>query len=517
MRWPPYRAARAGFARGVAPRGKRSLLVLVTTLLILVMWQTSFAKTEAKLDTTYQISAASGVHWDRNFVYFLYYLDLFPVVSRANSGCLHDTQPGCWDTAGTPAEYSHAAADAFFNANPKTLQQDLGWTWNAGDRGKIYLFLYDAWLKGAPWNPSPRPAARLASTIALGVLFAAMWWVRRPIWGGLLVLFLGSDPFQLYEVNGRDNVFGWPIIAGILLLGLHVPLLRKWKPHRWWAFAWPVGIGILMATLRTIRSEPVAMLAAVAATYALIWGFSWKRRAAMIGALAIAFFVTQAIWTNHFIRQQEHSATVIGRLGGHAYPESIRIYHHFWHAVWCGLGDYDEKYGYVWNDHDAAAYAKPFLEAKGIYVPSGYFIEGGDPREYVDPETKIYKRLPYDLPFYNDIIRDKILSDIAKDPRWYFGILKKRTWHILTETTPVRITWSRDWITIPWRGLFALPLVLFLASMRQRFLAGICLFTLPTVTSALVIFSGKGMTYYGVFHIVAFAVTLGIVIHQAIH
>ena len=252
------------------------------------------------------------------------------------------------------------------------------------------------------------------------------------------------------------------------------------------------------------------MLLAAAATYALVVGFSWKRRAALVGALAVSFWIGGTLWNRHFVSQHEHAARVLAANGGHPLPTGIRLYHHVWHPIWCGLGDFDEKYGYVWDDHRAAAYAKPILESRGVYVPSGFFNASSDPREYLDPDSKLYKKLPYDVPYYNDIIRDKILSDIKSDPVWYLGILVKRVHRVFTTTTPVRLTWQTGWVGIPWHAAMLLPLVALLAIVRSRFLVGVSLFTLPTVTTALVVYSDRGLTYYGVFHIIAFAVVASI-------
>jgi hypothetical protein len=516
-RFRPYRAARVAITRPLGARGQRSLAVLLAGIFAIVLWQSSFAGPQAKLDNSYKITAASGVHHDRSFTYFLYYLNLFPVVSTTNIQCTNDAQPGCWDSAGTPGDFTYEAANRVLTTHGNSLQQDLGWTWYSGDRGKIYLYLFDAWLKGAPWNPTPTPASRFGFIVALSLLYASLWWVRRPVLGAMLVLFLGSNPFQLFEVHGRPNVFGLNISIAILLLAIHVPLLQRWyRPNPKWVFLWPVGVGLLMATLRTVRSEPMPMLLAAVGTYLLVTALSWKRRAALVGVLVASFWLGGTLWNHHFLRQQQRSAQVIAQHGGHPYPTDFRLYHHVWHPIWCGLGDFGEKYGYVWDDLRAAAYAKPILESKGVYVPSGFFVKNAAPQEYLDPETKLYKKLPYDIPFYNDVIRDKVLSDIKHDPVWYIGVLAKRVHRIFTTTTPVRVSWSTGWLNVPWHAVMLLPLVVLLALCRSRFLLGLSLFTLPSVTTAFVIYSDRGITFYGIFHIVAFAVVASIVVSHAL-
>src|SRR5262249_3525096 len=127
-RYRPYRLARVLATRPLGPQGKRFLGVLLAGIVSITVWQEGFGGGGGTLDPLFKTTAASGVHYDRNFTYFLYYLNLFPVASTLNSACINDTQTGCWDTAGTPADYTYEAAKNVLMRNGKTLQQDLGWT-----------------------------------------------------------------------------------------------------------------------------------------------------------------------------------------------------------------------------------------------------------------------------------------------------------------------------------------------------------------------------------------------------
>ncbi|HVJ90381.1 MAG TPA: hypothetical protein VM580_11315, partial [Labilithrix sp.] len=55
-----------------------------------------------------------------------------------------------------------------------------------------------------------------------------------------------------------------------------------------------------------------------------------------------------------------------------------------------------------------------------------------------------------------------------------------------------------------------------LALFRSRFLLGLVLFTLPGISTALIVYSDRGITYYGIFHIVAFAVVASILVSHAL-
>ena len=101
-------------------------------------------------------------------------------------------------------------------------------TIRVGERGKMFLYLPDAILKGEPRPPlSVRPLHGALFVFALCAVFSAFWWARLPLLGAALAAFAGSNPFQLYEVYRNANVFGWPMTTGLLSLALAVPLLRR--------------------------------------------------------------------------------------------------------------------------------------------------------------------------------------------------------------------------------------------------------------------------------------------------
>jgi hypothetical protein len=519
-----WRTIRYVLLRATAARGPRKKLVLFAGIVAIIAWQWGFAFHDAKIDDTYRNTAASGMHNDVYFVYFLWYKNLFPVVSTAAyQPCHHQCAPVQESMA--PAALTHAAADAVIKNQPKTLQMDSGWTWYAGDRGKVLLYMLDVWMKGSPWRPSVKPFHRFVWIGGLCGLFFAFWRIRRPWLGGLCVLFIGSDPFQLYEVNARDNVFGWSISTAVILLAIHLPLLTNKRVDRRWAFAYPIVTALMMATIRTFRSEPLPMLAGALLAYMLVHFAgvyskreTWLRRGALVATFFVFFLLGGTLWNNYFLVKQAEASRVVTAAGGHAYPGNVRLYHHFWHPVWCGLGDFDKKYGYVWDDTRALAYAKPILEQKfHEYVPSAFFTapNDGSLSEYWDSDG-VYKKLPYDIENYNEIIRDKVLDDIKHDPKWFADILYKRVERVLTEATPVRLSTRTGWWNVPWiSGKYFLPLLVLAFVARAKFATKLLLFTLPSVTTALIVFCDRGIHWYGIFHLFTAAILVMIALEVA--
>ena len=493
VRW-----ARVILHRGVAPDNSRKASTLIVGLAGILVWQLVFSAVvlfgTTALDTRYRNTASVGAIHEGRFAYFLAYKGLFPVAT---------TMP-------TPPP-GRAGADWVIQNHPETLVQDLTYTWLSGDYGKVIPHLFDAWLKGVPLNTTMIPFNRMLFTVSLWSLFAAFWYLRRPFMGSVMVVLLGSNPFQLFHVHANDNVIGLPITTAILILALHLPWLTVTLPRARYTWALPIVTGVVLGCIRTIRSEPAPIILAALGTYLTLHGWPWRRKLALAALLILAFVGTGSTWRSLFLRKHAEARAFLASVGGNPFPGPPRLYHHFWHPVWCGLGDFDTKHGYKWSDKVALVYATPILEKKyGIKVPI-YDVEGKyGPEEYFDAR-RVYKRLPFHLDEYDIVARDKVLHDIAGDPVWYAGILAKRAWRVVNELTPVRIAFGTMHCRLPMHGLVALVLLLACAVSRQWFLSKLIVFTMPTLTTAMIVYSGDGVSYYGIYHIVAAGILVGLV------
>jgi hypothetical protein len=481
--------------------GRGRWWILIAGLLALVLWQSVFyrhAFPSYTLRSTHVLKASGGVlQWQQDFVYFLYYLGLFPVATTTED-----------------REFSREGAERLLATQGQTLVMERFWTIRYGDLLKTYLYLPYAHLKGTPGErPLLVPANAAAWTLALAALFVAFWKVGHAPLGAILVVLLGSNPFQVTEVYARNNVFGWVITTGVLVLALHVPLLRGRRSSPAYTWLLPVVTGLLLASIRQIRTEPTVVAASALAAYVTARQLAPRVRAALVLLLATTFWAGSAAWTRYFDQKFAEAYRVVKAAGGHPYDGPRQVYHFFWHALWCGLGDFDTRYGYEWNDLAAMAYALPILEARGFRA-EGYPALEPQPYDsltlgvYWDRGRK-YARTIFELPQYADVIRDKLLHDVSHDPAWYLGILGKRAWRLFTTTTPPSLSLGDGRrASLPERpiwGALALGVALLLLQARRGFLLKVLLFTLPVSTTPLLVYSGQGAVYYNVAHLVAFA------------
>ena len=103
------------------------------------------------------------------------------------------------------------------------------------------------------------------------------------------------------------------------------------------------------------------------------------------------------------------------------------------------------------------------------------------------------------IPGFEIISRNKVAKDILREPLWYAEILLKRVQRLLVEVTPARLGVGAHYFDLPLPGGLLIPLLIVLALVRKWPYIKLILFTLPLAASALLIYSGKGMTYYSVF------------------
>jgi hypothetical protein len=484
-------------------RRPRHMAVLLAGLATIVIWQWTFLREGARLDEGYELTASSGLNSEHRFVYFFYYLGLYPVTTaEGHTAFLGD--PGY-------KRFSREAAEKVIRERGDTLLMEWDHTIRVGERGKMFLYLPDAILKGSPRPPlSVRPLHAAAFVLALCAVFSAFWWARLPLLGGVLALLAGSNPFQLFEVYGKENVFGWPITTGLLVLALSVPLLRRRPPRMTVLFLLVALIGGLLASIGQVRTEPVAILVSVLGACLFLPRTTAGRRLVVAAVLLVAYAGVTRAWRSWFDAKFEQARRVVA-VAGHPYEGPRDASHAIWHPIWCGLGDFDTTHGYQWMDEAAASYAHPILRSVyGLPLPEWKGERWVYPGRFWDAGQRYYQ-MPYEMPHYSEVLRDKVLGDIAEDPAWYGRILARRAWRLLTETTPVRVAVGRFHLTLPGRGLLAIPVIALLAATGSGTLLRIACFPLATSLPAFVIYSGRGMSFYSWYHLAAAAILISLV------
>lgn len=473
-----------------APGSRLALLALLSV--VLGLWQLGFASASHESRRPWAMNASMGMSADApRFFYFFDHLGLFPVAAQE--------VPQLGPTK--------ADALAFVAQHGDRLATDLDTptsTARFGDYGKMFLFFPDAWLRGDPGHATAIPFNRILFVIALLAVLAAFAFEGHLLLGVSIVVLVGSDPFQILEVNARGNVFSVPISLALLALAAHVRYLTGRHGADVLAFLTAAASGVVLASFREVRTEAALMVPAVLATYALMRA-PLARRAAMVLLFLVTFAGTGRAWSCYWSTQFTRAEAFVTHAGGNVFHATHGSHHAFWHAIACGLGDYGGDRGYSWDDrasfrwattYDAASNPKPLP----YHYTRGYFLD--------ETYDGVHPIAPTDLPAYNDLVSTRVLRDIRQHPAWYAGVLGQRVLAILRDATPAALSLGPFTLAVPGAGWLLLPVLAYALLRRRYFHAALIAFTLPLSVVALLVYSGRGATFYGIAHLIALAVAI---------
>lgn len=478
-----------------APRPRRRLpgwLLPVAVSALIVGWQADFLFEVPAPKPQDSLTASVGLLPDlRYFFYFYYHLGVFPVGAK-DVPRLGKTKADALD---------------FVASHGDRLRMDFGEALNTprfGDYGKLFALWPDVWLHGDPRKASATPFNEVLFVGSLLAVWWAFWRERRALLGGLVVLFAGSNPFQILETYLRPNIFSVPISVAFLALAACLPYLsgRRGADTRAWITA--LVAGLALATFREIRTEAAIIAVAVMATW-LTMRAPWSRRLGLAALFVAALMSTGAAWRSYWSHGFERSAQLVGKAGGRVFAGKHSVNHEIWHAVYCGLGDFGGDKGFQWDDREAFRWATtsdPATNPKPLPYTyrDGYYFE--------ETYDGVHPIAPTDLPEYNQLVRDRVLRVVREDPLWYARVLLQRVGAMMGNATPAAISVGVAQLRVPGVGWLLVPLLLFLLVRRHIFEAKLVAFALPLSAVALAVYSGRGMTNYGIAHLIALAVAL---------
>jgi len=451
-------------------RTKRALLIVLVFIsftnisLYTFSNKIKFSKEQVRRD-------ASGFTYSlaKKFTYFNYYTDYFPLA-----------------TTTAKLKYSKQDALSEINENGKNLIMEYYHWSRLGEHARIWAFLPDAWLKNSPKSPSIHLFNVLVFLISLLILYSGFWFVRKPSCGLFIVVLINLTPFYLFEVFVNQNIFGLLGSTFFMVMGINMFLFFSEKKDLFKVFFLSILTGAIIGFFSEFRNEISIVLLTLIFIYLLLNNFRFYVRIILSFIAFISFSSTKKVMRSHFDTKFQKTIELVGEHGGHVYNGAKINGHNFWHPLFCGLGDFDTKYGYEWNDLIAYKYAIPELNEKYNmnlkYRPGQYHLD-----QYYDDARKYYIK-PEELNHYETVMKDKVLSDIKNDPLWYLEIIWKRIIRVLTKTLPYS-----------YLGFVAIPLLYYLFEQKKWHWIKLIIVSLPLSATSIIIYSGRGTTYNSVF------------------
>ncbi|MCO6499779.1 MAG: hypothetical protein J5I47_05305 [Vicingus serpentipes] len=455
------------------------VIILLNAVLYLISENVAITNIQRRLD-------ASGFSHDKgqHFAYFHYYKNLFPL-----------------STLDTNLTYSKAAADSLIKERGENLIMEYQHWSRLGENARIFAYLPNSIIRGSPKNPSVKLFNFLSFTLSLIFCFISFHSIEQTLLGLLLVFTINLTPFFWYEIFDNENIFGLLGSVLLLVIALNIKLIFNEKIKSW-AIISPAFSGLLIGVFSEIRGELSIILVSALFIYFISKSLKIIQKPIYILLLVGSFYASKQYISSYFDSKFAEAYNIVKENGGHTYDGGKIKRHKLWHPIFCGLGDFDNKYGYQWNDRVAYKYAIPILKSKynlDLKYSGKLHLD-----EYYD-EDKIYYKKFDEIDEYEEIMKEKVLSDISNDPLWYFSIILKRINRILISTLP-----------FPLLGYVMLFLLYYLFLHRKHELINLLLLSIPLSFTPLFIYSGDQSTYNSFFGFIVLVVILEIFIKKYI-
>jgi hypothetical protein len=469
-----------------------SAVFLVIGCVLIGTWQHAYSSAPRQIDKKYyRTPGMRGMYTQLlpGFFHFLYYTGKFPITMK---GPRREFQGG-----------ESRARGHLSTHNPSLMNEDYA-VIRTGDLAKVFLLYPDMLRVKSPRRATLWTFNRMLGTGSLVCLFVSLCLVQHRMLGVLLVGLLGSNPFQLYHLYVPPlNIWAYPMCVASLVLALNAPLILARKPNRA-AFVLPLLSGVLLASVREVRSEPALVALSLIVAYAIAARMGWRGRVVLISIFAASALLTAFAWGRYWDHKIAEATEIVRRAGGKPFPDLANLHHAIWHPIWWGLGDFGTDKGYRSSDRAAYRYAIPLVNER--FGTNYEILFGTHELQNYHSDLRHYRIKPETIPEYSVVLKDKIVNDVRADPVWYLSILAKRVQRAFRGATPIRLGVKRHFVDIPFSAWLALPMLGLVLIARKWEQVALLLFYTPTSLPTVLIAAHWGFSIIAAFHIVAFAV-----------
>lgn len=454
----PHRfALRVGAVLGLNHQGVpfRSRLVsgvfLAFSIALVLAQQASYWRLETSPNGFYRNVVNLGASYQRYFSFY-YYFGGFPVnLDRRPTSTLGEA------TATLTQEGTRLRTDA-----------------NVYNRASIFLFYPETWLKGRPDTAEMRTGLAIWFTVGLLAVVIALWYVGMPLLGLFFALLCGSNPFQVFELYhmGSSTIFPMVISTGLVGTGLALAIANPAAARHPRLTGVLVCLGAVVCALQyEIRLEGIGVFFGAAVAVVLLSRHPIRRRLAYVFLFAIAVVVTSTAIDAYFNAKLRKADQIVEQYGGTLAKTTNAYYSTQWWALWSGLGDFDEKYGFLVDDRAGISF-------------------------YYGHDTSLHSERA---------MRNDYLQTALRDPGWWAGIMARRFKRVLVENTPYRLGYGGWHTDLPFNPIVvtSIGLVLLTAALWTWNTTVLAMFVLSLSTGAVSIgqLADYGLQFYCIVHL----------------
>lgn len=446
----------------------KKVLYIVFFSIALIVWLLYILSMPLQYSDIQSRKDASGYEYEygKRFLYFYYYTGHFPLT-----------------TIDSPLVYSkHSAEEKIVNNGNNLMMEYKHWS-RLGEHARIWCLMPGAWWRMSPQYPTLTIFNALIFAISLMTLYHGFYKSGNALAGIAILIIIFLTPYFWYEVFENQNIFALLHCIFFIIVGFTLPYILHVKKISIYTLVFISIIAMAISVGSEMRNEIIVLLAVLMLAILFFKSYSIWYKSIWVAWVFIICVCSKMLVRYYFDKKYEACTQMVKNVGGHVYNGKRIAGHNFWHPVFCGLGDFDTQKGYAWHDTVAYHYAMPLLQKQvntPLYYSGRYHLDN-----YYDSAHKYYIKFD-EIPQYEKIVKDKVISDIKNEPFWYMQILTKRIVQILYCTLP-----------FPYLGFWAIIGCFYFTRKKEYDYVKLILLSLPLSANAFIIYALKGATYNG--------------------
>ena len=433
----------------------------------------------SKENLNYQRSDATGYKLEQA-VQFYYFYDTLGYYPLAVS-----------DELEKPKSFSHTQAKKIINENPMALRTEIKHFSRFGEPARIWALWPSRLLTNNPQNLTLQTFNWLFFSVTGVALFLGIYLTYNLITAFVATALFSSSPFLIAELFLRNNSLGLQAINIVLVISLC--LICAKSKSKYLQILVTTAASLVIGFTSEIRGETILSFIPIILYWVILNNEKKIIKLLSILLCGFALIAMKQTITTYFKELNNKTIQLVQQKGGIPFEGSKTLSHPIWHPILAGLGDFDEKYQFEWND------TVIFKKVMGDTPELKKVLKK---QVFYDPESKFYYKRTETFPEYNTRARDLFFDTIISDPVWYGTILLKRIARIFYATSPVSINIGHFKIAQHYLVLCMALIIYGFYKFKSLYWitpdrTAVFLLLSSSISSLqpLIIFSGKGVTY----------------------
>jgi hypothetical protein len=131
----------------------------------------------------------------------------------------------------------------------------------------------------------------------------------------------------------------------LMIIGINSFILFNRKASTPYLYVAAIVSTLLIGFSSEIRNEVSIVIVSLMLIYLFASTIQWRHKISLLAIIISLFILSKKSIQSYFDYKFDEATELVEQSAGHVYTGERISGHKFWHPVFCGLGDFDTKYG----------------------------------------------------------------------------------------------------------------------------------------------------------------------------